>query len=125
MKIGDGQTFLLTGDSITDTGRERPVGRRNGLGGGYVAMVDALLAACCLDTRVRVLSTGIGGNRVTDLETRWQTDVLDLAPDWLSILIGINDVWRHFDNLVKADQVSVCISLKRPTAGFCTTPAPG
>jgi len=106
MKIGDGQTFLLTGDSISDGGRERPVGRRNGLGGGYVAMVDALLAACCLETRVRVLTTGIGGNRVTDLEARWQTDVLDLEPDWLSVMIGINDVWRHFDNLVKADQVT-------------------
>jgi lysophospholipase L1-like esterase len=106
MKIGDRQTLLLTGDSITDGGRERPIGRRNGLGSGYVNMVDALLASCCLEKRVRVLSTGIGGNRVTDLEARWQTDVLDLEPDWLSVLIGINDVWRHFDNLVKSDQVS-------------------
>ena len=37
------------------------------------------------------------GNTVRDLKARWQTDVIDLKPDWLSIMIGINDVWRQFD----------------------------
>ena len=40
---------------------------------------------------------GIGGNTVRDLQARWQTDVLDLNPDWLTVMIGINDVWRRFD----------------------------
>jgi lysophospholipase L1-like esterase len=40
---------------------------------------------------------GCSGNTVRDLKARWQTDVLDLKPDWLSIMIGINDVWRQFD----------------------------
>ena len=44
------------------------------------------------------MNTGVSGNRVTDLEARWQADVLRLRPDYLSILIGINDVWRHYDN---------------------------
>lgn len=105
MKIKDGQNFIITGDSITDCGRARPVGARwCGLGSGYAAMVDNLFAPCCPETHVRVLNTGIGGNRVTDLEARWQTDVLDLQPDWLSILIGINDVWRCFDDVCGRDQ---------------------
>jgi len=40
---------------------------------------------------------GVSGNTVRDLKARWQTDVLDLQPDWLSIMIGVNDVWLHFD----------------------------
>ena len=40
---------------------------------------------------------GVSGNTVRDLQRRWQTDVMDLRPDWLSICIGINDVWRQFD----------------------------
>ena len=41
---------------------------------------------------------GISGNTVRDLKDRWKTDVLALTPDWLSIMIGINDVWRQFDS---------------------------
>ena len=41
---------------------------------------------------------GIGGNQCRDLEARWQTDVFDQNPDWVSVLIGINDVWRQFDS---------------------------
>jgi len=40
---------------------------------------------------------GPPGNTVLDLKARWQTDVLDLKPDWLAIMIGVNDVWRQFD----------------------------
>lgn len=97
MKIGNGQTFLLQGDSITDAGRGRPVGEGTKLGGGYPNQINALLQASYADRKIRVLNTGISGNRVTDLQGRWQTDVLDLKPDWLSIMIGTNDVWRQFD----------------------------
>jgi len=107
MKIHDGQSILFTGDSITDCGRVRPVGTGAGLGDGYVALVDSLLAAWYPERRIRVLNTGINGNRVIDLETRWQTDVLGLAPDWLSVMIGINDVWRQFDNQHDPDQVTI------------------
>lgn len=93
------QRLLFIGDSITDTGRMRPVGRRtqDGLGMGYVNMIDSLLGAAFPETPIEVLNTGINGNRVTDLEARWSSDVLDLKPDWLSIMIGINDVWRQFN----------------------------
>lgn len=100
------QTLLFIGDSITDCGRDRPVGQRwNSLGDGYVNFVDSILGAAMPETPIRVLNTGISGNRVTDLEARWQSDVLDLEPNWLSLMIGINDVWRQFDAEPGAEQV--------------------
>lgn len=107
MKLANGETLLFTGDSITDCGRVRPLGQRDGLGEGYVALVDAMLAARHPECRIRVLNTGIGGNRVIDLDARWQEDVLDLRPDWLSIMIGINDVWRQFDTPMDPNQVLI------------------
>ena len=109
MKIKSRQTLLMTGDSITDCERVRPLGfMHGGLGNGYVRMVDALLNATYPAGPVRVLNTGIGGNRVTDLAKRLQEDVLVHEPDWVSIMIGINDVWRQFDkDLDLAHQVLI------------------
>ena len=100
------QTLLFVGDSITDCGRERPVGQRwNSLGEGYVSFVDSILGAVIPGTTITVLNTGVSGNRVTALEARWQSDVLDLEPNWLSVMIGINDVWRQFDSEPGTEQV--------------------
>jgi lysophospholipase L1-like esterase len=49
------------------------------------------------DYAIRVINKGTSGNTVRDLKTRWQQDVIDLKPDWLSVMIGINDVWRQHD----------------------------
>ncbi len=105
MKIDDKQTILFIGDSITDCGRSRPIGEGNGLGSGYVAIIDSLLTSFYPEKRIRIINTGIGGNRVTDLADRWQTDAVDIVPDWLSIMIGINDVWRQFDNINLLEQI--------------------
>ena len=107
MRIESGQRLVMIGDSITDCGRARPIGRPGGLGSGYVHFVYALIAARYSDRIVEVLNTGISGNRVTDLRGRWDTDVLALHPDWLSIMIGINDVWRHYDSPFNTPQVSI------------------
>lgn len=100
MRIAPRSKLLMIGDSVTDCDRARPVGE--GLfgahGKGYVAHVDALLTAAYPAHAIRVVNMGTSGNTVRDLEKRWQTDVLDLKPDWLSIMIGINDVWRQFDS---------------------------
>jgi lysophospholipase L1-like esterase len=91
--------LVMIGDSITDCERTRPIGEGlfDALGKGYVSLVDSLLIANYPEHKIRVVNMGISGNTVRDLQDRWQTDVLDLNPDWLSICIGINDVWRHFD----------------------------
>ena len=107
MKIKNRSTLLFIGDSITDTDRNRPVGERDGLGTGYVSIVDGQLAARHPGTHIRVLNTGISGNRVIDLRDRWEDDVLALKPDWLTIMIGINDVWRQFDNPMLKEQVEL------------------
>jgi lysophospholipase L1-like esterase len=99
MIIDPGSKLLFIGDSVTDCGRAQPVGEGLGdaLGRGYVSLVDALLGAAHPEWGIRVVNVGSSGNTVRDLKARWQRDVLDLRPDWLSVMIGINDVWRQFD----------------------------
>lgn len=99
MKIRSGSKLVMIGDSVTDMERARPLGEGlfNAWGKGYVANVEALLSSCCPEQRIRVINVGVSGNTVRDLKARWQTDVMDLKPDWVSIMIGINDVWRQFD----------------------------
>jgi lysophospholipase L1-like esterase len=98
MNISPGARLVFIGDSVTDCGRARPVGEgsRGALGKGYVAVVDATLSAVHPANPIRVANMGISGDTVRDLAARWDTDVLALAPDWLSVMIGINDVWRQF-----------------------------
>jgi lysophospholipase L1-like esterase len=48
------------------------------------------------ELRLRFANRGIGGDTVRELQARWQSDALDEQPDWLSVMIGINDVWRAF-----------------------------
>lgn len=99
MLIGKGEKLVMIGDSVTDCGRTQPVaeGLFDPLGRGYVTFVDALLSACYPEMGIRVVNMGNSGNTVRDLQARWTRDVLDLKPDWLSICIGVNDVWRQFD----------------------------
>jgi lysophospholipase L1-like esterase len=99
MKFQKNDRLVMIGDSITDCGRARPLGEGlfEGIGKGYVAQVEALLHAVYPELTVRVTNMGTSGNTVRELKARWQEDVLNLRPDWLSIMIGINDVWRQFD----------------------------
>ena len=83
-------TILFQGDSVTDCGRDRE--GFSGLGGGYPLFVGQAMPD------VRVLNRGISGHRAKDLAARWQEDCLALNPDAVSILIGINDVWRRYDS---------------------------
>lgn len=106
MKLSQYDKILFIGDSITDAGRQRPVGEGgfNQLGEGYPSQVDAILSAVYPELHLRVLNTGISGDTVRRLKERWQTDVLDLQPDWLSIMIGTNDVWRQFDRPLHTEE---------------------
>ncbi|HTK07160.1 MAG TPA: SGNH/GDSL hydrolase family protein [Ktedonobacteraceae bacterium] len=99
MRLQKKEKFVMIGDSITDCGRTvAGEGTRDDTGRGYVAQVEALLNVVYPDLSIRVVNRGIGGNTVRDLKARWQRDVLDLQADWLSIMIGTNDVWRQFDH---------------------------
>ena len=79
----DGQTMVLIGDSITDCDRqeEPPLGR------GYVRLFTEIVTAAYPERNLRFINRGIGGNTITDLRARWQEDVLDIAPDWISIIL--------------------------------------
>ena len=101
-----GDTLVFIGDSISDYDRKRPIGEGlfNGWGTSYVANVGALLGCMYPEMDIRVKNVGISGNQVRDLDARWQTDVLDQKPDWVSVLIGINDVWRQFDSPLLTEQ---------------------
>lgn len=63
-----------------------------------------LLMCFIRNARSAISNTGISGNNILDLKRRWQTDLLDLRPDWVSICIGINDVWRQFDSPALKEQ---------------------
>lgn len=86
-------TIVFIGDSITDAGRRED--EDGHLGGGYVRLVAAELAARGDDRAV--INTGISGDRVVDLLARWEADALAHEPELLSIYVGVNDTWRRYD----------------------------
>lgn len=94
--IQKNDVVLFQGDSITDAGRSRQDDRL--LGDGYAMMSAAWFSAQFPELKVRFINRGISGNRVQDLESRWQAECLDLKPTVVSIMIGINDTWRAFDS---------------------------
>ena len=96
--------ILFQGDSITDAGRSRE--NATVLGQGYPHLVKA-----CLGFEnpgeYEFVNKGISGNRVVDLYARMKCDILNIKPDFMSILIGVNDVWHDFHespNGVEADK---------------------
>lgn len=110
MKIQRGSKLVFIGDSITDAGRTRPVaeGLFDPLGKGYVSIAASLIGASCPELGVRIVNMGCSGDTVRSLKARWETDVFALKPDWLSVMIGINDVWRQYD-LPLMKETHVCL----------------
>lgn len=92
-----GPIVLFQGDSITDCGRDRAntsPNAANALGNGYPLLIASALLAAQPGRDFRFYNRGVSGNTVPDLDARWQADTLELAPDVLSILIGVNDYWH-------------------------------
>lgn len=95
MTLSKGDVILFQGDSITDAGRNKksPVANE-GLGRGYPNFVAKSLHQDHPELDLQIHNRGISGNKVPDLERRWQADCIDLQPKILSILIGVNDIWH-------------------------------
>jgi len=89
-----GARVLFQGDSITDGNRGRSADPNHILGHGYVFITAARHGAAFPETKLEFMNRGVSGNTVLDLEKRWQKETLDLKPDVLSILIGVNDSGR-------------------------------
>lgn len=88
--------ILFQGDSITDTGRARDIQDANtGLGTGYAAMTAADLLAKFPEKKYEIMNRGISGNRIVDAYARWKSDAINLKPDLISILLGVNDTWHE------------------------------
>ena len=101
--------IVFAGDSVTDMESAQPVGEGlfENVGKSYVRIVENMLSAFYPEVYIRVTNSGISGNTSRDLLQRFDRDVVSLNPDWVSICIGINDVWRQFDSPAMPDvQVS-------------------
>lgn len=94
MRIKENDKIVFAGDSITEDGRFTDP---EGLGQGYVRLIHHYFQEHVADQHIQIVNKGISGNRITDLRERWNEDMIKEDPDWLSISIGINDVWRQLD----------------------------
>ncbi|MCF7817423.1 MAG: SGNH/GDSL hydrolase family protein [Kiritimatiellales bacterium] len=88
--------ILFTGDSITDCDRNRNA--PDSLGMGYAGMVAGRLGADHPELNLRFINRGISGDRTCDLLRRWDAECIGLEPDWVSILVGVNNTWRRYDH---------------------------
>lgn len=91
--------IIFAGDSVTDMGSNQPLGEglSDKVGRGYVRVVENMLAVWYPELNFRITNAGTSGNTSRDLLARFERDVTSQNPDWVSICIGINDVWRQFD----------------------------
>ena len=98
--LASGSVILFQGDSITDAGRDRKNQQANqgrAFGRGYPATIAGGILRDHPAADLKIFNRGISGNKVPDLDKRWQADCLDLKPDVLSILIGVNDIWHKLN----------------------------
>ena len=101
-----GDVIVFQGDSITDGGRQRTGSDYNHtMGQSYAYILAAMVGALHPERNLTFINRGVGGNRVTDLAARWQADTLNLKPNFLSILIGINDTLSATESVRQYEQV--------------------
>jgi lysophospholipase L1-like esterase len=98
--LGKDNVVLFQGDSITDSDRNRDDNSYNNpsvLGSGYAMLAGAALIEKYASLNLKVYNKGVSGNKVFELAERWDKDCLDIKPDVLSILIGVNDIWHKLE----------------------------
>ena len=94
LELKQNSSIVFIGDSITDAGRLDAAYRPFGY--GYVHFVAYRFLAKYPEYNLNIINTGISGDTIRDLDYRWEKDCLNHKPDILSILIGINDVFRQY-----------------------------
>jgi lysophospholipase L1-like esterase len=95
-----GNVILFQGDSITDAGRNKEDSSFNNpraLGSGYAMLTAAAILEKYASLDLKIYNKGISGNKVYQLAERWEKDCLEIKPDVLSILIGVNDIWHKLN----------------------------
>ena len=100
VKLKKNSVILFQGDSITDAGRDRKRNKANvarGFGDGYPFVIASQLQSRFPKKNLQCFNRGISGNKVPDLDARWQEDCIELEPTVLSILIGVNDIWHKLN----------------------------
>jgi len=101
LQAQSGQKILFIGDSITDVGRrttERPYGS------GFVKIFRDMLISREPAKQIEIINKGIGGHTAWHLRDRWTDDMMFFKPDYLVILIGINDLHQPFATDAKKDE---------------------
>lgn len=86
-----GYTILFQGDSITDGNRTRNTDWNHVMGHGFAYLIASRLWFDNPERKFQFFNRGVSGNKITDLAARWQADTIDLKPDLINILAGIND----------------------------------
>lgn len=92
------QVILFQGDSITDGNRGRNDDPNHILGHSYAYMIGGKLGNEFAERKPVFYNRGISGDRMSDLYARWNEDAISLNPDVISILIGVNDIWREMND---------------------------
>lgn len=102
--------ILFQGDSVTDCGRSRE--NNSNVGDGYPVLIKSQLGYD-FPNEYEFFNRGVSGNRVVDVYARIKADILNLKPDYMSILIGVNDVWHEvlFNNGISADKYEKIYSM--------------
>lgn len=91
MLLKENMKVLFQGDSVTDCDRSRD--NDGYLGYGYPSYVAERLK----DKGITFVNRAVSGERVSDVCARREKDIFDVSPDLFSILIGVNDTWRRYD----------------------------
>ncbi len=112
-------TFLFQGDSITDGNRGRSLDPNHIMGHGYAYSVASRIGADFPEAGFTFYNRGISGNKITDLQKRWETDTLHLKPDVLSILIGINDTGATLNKPTEATTAEEFETIYRSLLNDC------
>lgn len=96
--INNNDIILFQGDSITDCGRNKENNDPNNLdalGSGYACNASFDLLTRFADLDLKCYNRGISGNKITDATARWNRDAINLNPNLISILLGVNDTWHE------------------------------